>query len=196
MPEVAFMKVEIAKEEGEIPALYGLGFSFRVTSDITYTQFENSNSDIEHMRKVAATLAHMDDGHNKFLESMVIWAQVRAPRYWWQEMDTYRVGVTKQSESTMHTLMKTGVNGSMFEDQNDNCIETVQQRIDEGQPHWRVKTALSEGFLQERMICMNYKVLRGIYRQRKGHRLPHWRMFLEQVLGGIKYPDYISEKCK
>ncbi|MCK9240314.1 hypothetical protein [Desulfocurvus sp.] len=55
---------------------------------------------------MAEKLAPLDKGHNKVLESMCVWLDVRMPRYWWQEFDTYRVGVTKQSESTMHILIR------------------------------------------------------------------------------------------
>lgn len=57
-------------------------------------------------KEIAPKLAHKQGGHNKFLESMMMWLDVDAPRYWWQEFDTYRVGVSKQSESTMHTITK------------------------------------------------------------------------------------------
>ncbi len=60
---------------------------------------------VENMPALAVKLAPKGLGHNKFLEAMVVWLDVRAPRYWWQEADTYRIS-TKQSESTMHTLVR------------------------------------------------------------------------------------------
>ena len=57
------------------------------------------------MKEISEKLHDKDEGHNKFLESIIIWAEVTAPRYWWQEADTYRLS-TKQSESTMHTLIE------------------------------------------------------------------------------------------
>lgn len=53
----------------------------------------------------AGRLFEKDGGHNKFLESVILWLDVNAPLYWWTEADTYRLS-TKQSESTMHTLEK------------------------------------------------------------------------------------------
>lgn len=35
----------------------------------------------------------------------------------------------------------------------------------------KIKAMLPEGFLQTRMVSLNYEVLRNMYRQRKNHRL-------------------------
>ena len=83
------MKVEVVNESGYTEALLGLSLSH--------------NQPIENMADVALKLASKDGGHNKFLESIYIWLDITAPRFWWQEADTYRLS-TKQSESTMHTM--------------------------------------------------------------------------------------------
>ena len=149
------------------------------------------------MLTVADALAMKGMGHNKFLESMTVWIAVTAPRYWWQEMDTYRVGVTKQSESTMHTLTKRLVDNSMFEEPLTNmALSEINAMIKElgndgGPILSQIKAALPEGFLQKRVICTNYKALQGMYWQRKNHRLPHWPLFFDQVLKGLNYPRWI-----
>jgi len=78
------MDVKILEEAGYKHALYGISLSY--------------NKDIENMEKVSKSLCKLDGGHNKFLESIVVWLEINAARYWWQEFDTYRVGITKQSE--------------------------------------------------------------------------------------------------
>ena len=42
--------------------------------------------------------------HRKFMRMIVVYADVIAPLYWWKEFDTYRVGVEKNSCSTMHKI--------------------------------------------------------------------------------------------
>jgi len=79
------MDVKVLKEAGYEEALAGIGLSYNIT-------------DMKRLEKIARTLAPKDGGHNKFIESMVVWLEIRAPRYWWQEYDTYRVATTKQSE--------------------------------------------------------------------------------------------------
>jgi len=51
----------------------------------------NKNQTQSHSKKVAQILCDKDFGHNKFLESIYIWLDVTAPRYWWSEADTYRL---------------------------------------------------------------------------------------------------------
>jgi len=79
------MEVKILEEHGYENALRGMGFSFNTT-------------DPDKLYKVSRRLFNKDGGHNKFTESIVVWLEILAPRYWWQEFDTYRVGTTKQSE--------------------------------------------------------------------------------------------------
>ena len=64
------MEVKILKECGYEEAIYGLSLSYNVT-------------DLKKMRKVADNLAHKEGGHNKFLESIILWIEIDAPRYWW-----------------------------------------------------------------------------------------------------------------
>ena len=93
------MDVQIMAECGVVEAMVGLSLSYGV------------GKSYEEMLEVAKKLYNKDGGHNKFLESIVVWLNIDAPRYWWQQFDTYRVGTTKQSGSTMHTIMKRAGSG-------------------------------------------------------------------------------------
>ena len=42
--------------------------------------------------------------HRKFMRMITVYTDVIAPLYWWKEFDTYRVGVEKNSCSTMHKI--------------------------------------------------------------------------------------------
>ena len=44
--------------------------------------------------------------HRKFLRQLFVSMDITAPLYWWKQMDTYKVGVTMNSTSTMHTIHK------------------------------------------------------------------------------------------
>ena len=173
------MEVNVLNEAGYNEALYGLSLSY--------------NRNIGSMPRVAERLAKYDNGENKFLESIVIWLDVRAPRYWWQQFDTYRVGITKQSESTMHTLMKRHLSDADFSGTMKlDHISWLNSLIDK-RDFQRLKENLPEGFMQRRVVCMNYKALRHIYSQRYDHRLHEWREFLDGVLEHIEHPEFIRE---
>jgi hypothetical protein len=96
------MKVIIKNESGYDQAVEGIGFSYGIT-------------DFHRLKNVAYRLCDKDGGHNKFLESIQVWIEITAARYFWAEFDTYRVGTTKQSQSTIHTITKKPLTREDFE---------------------------------------------------------------------------------
>lgn len=173
------MKMEIIEEHGFYPAMKGLSRSF--------------NQPLENMPQVALRLASKDGGHNKFLESMVVWLDIEAPRFWWSEFDTYRAGVTKQSDSTMHTLKRQPLTQDNFEYFiRHDLLSFLNDLISDNSDIEMIKTHLPEGFLQGRTVCLNYKTVRNIILQRHKHRLPQWRQFCEFMIMHLKYSDYLG----
>lgn len=171
------MKVKILEEAGFDAAMLGLSLSY--------------NADLERMPARAAALAPFEGGHNKFLESIIVWLDINAPRYWWQQFDTYRIGVTKQSGSTMHTLLARELTEADFsEDTNPYIIDMVNTMIRSGDLN-AVKASLPEGFLQRRIVCTNYKALRHIITQREGHKLPEWATFCREIRDQVQHYDYL-----
>ena len=117
--------VRVLKESGFYEALFGLSLSFDVISPEVITGESNllSNEKFLKMQKVAQTLAFKGGGHNKFLESMQVWLLIRGSLSFWKQFDTYRVGTTKQSESTMHTLRKRVLTENDFTKETFNFIK-------------------------------------------------------------------------
>ena len=97
-------------------ALFGIGLSFGLTSGIKSVAKFKGAPEYSRLMKVARGLAHKQGGHNKFLETIMFTLDIDAPRYWWSQFDTYRVGISKQSESTMHTIMAREITDDDFED--------------------------------------------------------------------------------
>lgn len=173
------MKVKVISEYGKEEAVLGLSLSYNITQ--------------ERAAEVCKKLAPKDGGHNKFLESITVYLDVTAARYWWSQFDTYRTGITKQSESTMHTLMKNKLNENNFEQGTSyDIIDEVNYFI-ENKFFDRAKRNLPESFLQRRIICTNYKTLRTIIKQRKSHRLKEWKQFCEDVVEQLKLKEYTGD---
>ena len=100
------------------------------------------------------------DEHAKVLRGVMVWCSINAPRYFWVEMDTYRIGAERlSSESTMH------IEGRGLPE--DELIEK--------------KEHLEEGHMQKRIWMFSYQTLRRIYYQRRNHRLPQWRVFCDWI---------------
>jgi len=151
------------------------------------------NQSPEVMPDVAIKLGPKDLGHNKFLESIVVWFELEAPRFFWSEFDTYRVGMTKQSDSTMHTLKRQPLTQENFEYPIiSSYLKSLNGMISEDFKIEKLKNALPDGFIQGRSICTNYKVLRHIILQRYNHKLPQWRYFCKKILWNVPHKEYLG----
>lgn len=158
----------------------------------------NKDQPISNMPRVADKLKDLDGGHNKFLEHIYIWVVVKAPRYWWQEADTYR-HASKNSESTMHTIFNNALTVHNFECGNIHPEALLHcNRLLETGNHSLLKRYLPEGFLQKRMWVFNYKTLRGMIINRKNHRLPHWPYFITEMYKQLENPELLPfpDYCK
>lgn len=188
------MQVIKLKEAGFEEAALGLSLSFKTINSEDMNKISKGDYILADRIKdvVMPNLAHKGGGHNKFLESMYIWALVRANQAWWSQMDTYRI-MTKQSTSTMHTLAKHKPTKEDFEPDTD--IVMVTRFIDE----WSIlrkdidtlRRALPQGYLATRQLCLSYKTLQNIYYQRNNHRSKDWKEFLNQITSQLDYPDFI-----
>jgi hypothetical protein len=137
----------------------------------------------------------------KFLESIDVWVFIQASRDFWSEFDTYRVDMTKQSSSTMHTLSKRYVNYEDFElgtkwkaiDNLNDALHDFNNTTSLAYHNVSIlKKNLPEGWLQERVIKTSYKTLKWILEQRDGHRLEQWGKFKDSILEQLEHPEYIT----
>ena len=147
--------------------------------------------------------------HRKFMRQIFVSVDITAPLYIWKELDTYKVGTTANSTSTMHKLASTPITKECFEmddfkdlkiydkepyniddytsDMWDSVIdycETLRKRYIETKQkdYWKeLIRILPESWLQTRTVTMNYENLYSIVRQRKGHRLTEWNQFINFV---------------
>lgn len=183
------MDVKILEEHGYNAALRGLSYSFKDRSIDPIVWWTTER--IAKIEKTALALSKRDGGHNKFLESITVYLDMEAPRFFWSEFDTYRAGVTKQSESTMHTISKRPLNQRDFDNPvPDNHLEFLNG-IRQSVSVEILKGHLPESYLQRRVVVLNYKVLRGMILQRHDHRLPHWKEFIEEVLSQVEHPELL-----
>ena len=130
---------------------------------------------------LARRLVAAGPSHAKFLRTIVAWVTIDAPRYWWCQFDTYKIGTTALSESSMHTIMSRPLRDCDFaRGISRRHLQHLNRLIQKGEFH-KVKTNLPEGFLQMRGICLNYQVLRTMYHQRRTHRLEEWQVWCDWI---------------
>lgn len=176
------MEIRLMRMEGLSEALFGIGLSYGLTSE--YEGWDDVPFDRRmKLQEIAAKLCKAGAGEDKFLRQVMCWWDVRAPRYWWAEADTFKVGTVAQSESTMHTITRRPldalvdfeepVDGDVLNRLNDH-IRWYNETEGDVEEFMAIKNMLPEGFLQRRVWTLNLANMKNIYRQRKNHRLPQW----------------------
>ena len=128
---------------------------------------------------------------------------ITAPLYFWKEYDTYKVGTTANSCSTMHKIHSKPIELSDFSidnftvedgvvdmELNDFFInviadcEQLRQKFLETKDkrYWRgLVQLLPSSYNQMRTCTMTYENLRNMYHARKNHKLTEWHTFCEWV---------------
>lgn len=192
------MRIELLEHSGFKQSVAGAWLSYGKADfdKIVAWNKDNYKEVKEDLIRLSEKLAGMDGGHNKFLEGLTYWILIQAPLRWWKQMDTYRVGITKSSESTMHLSWKGGLSASDFENPelvypetlkrlNDDihafCNCTPDEKDKKKMLENSITTNLPDGYLQTRLVCVNAKCLRNIYLQRRNHKLNEWSLFCDFI---------------
>ena len=172
------------------------------------TALRIGHSDLTLMR----VLAKAGDDHGKFLRMINVTADITAPRYWWTEFDTYKVGTVANSCSTMHKLTSKPIELSDFSLDDFEAVHVSGKRlgVEDGylsfsqlleqtvfdceylrkkyvetndQKYWRgLIQLLPQSYNQRRTVQLNYQVLGHMYFARKNHKLTEWHDFCDWAL--------------
>lgn len=143
--------------------------------------------------------------HAKFMRFIIVYVDITAPRYWLTEMDTYRMGVEKNSCSTMHTIHKRPLTEKDFSTE-DSCGEHYFKRMldmlnrcrelfleTKAMRYWRTLIKLlPQSFNQRRTYMISYQALRNMYHARKNHKLTEWHDFCAWV-ETLPYSELITD---
>ena len=153
-------------------------------------------------------LAKAGPEHAKYRRMIVVYADVTAPRYWWTEYDTYKVGTVANSCSTMHKIADKKFTPEDFSTEHlvgksfaalKNTIEVMNLEREhylatkDKDCWWQMIQLRPQSYNQKRTIMLNYEVLATIYRQRKGHKLDEWRDFCKWI-EQLPYSELITDK--
>lgn len=142
--------------------------------------------------RLARQLIAAGSEHRKFLRQIVVTVDITAPLFWWKEADTYKVGTTANSTSTMHKLTDKPITLSCFET-GDYCPEIItsgeevnyliqfleglrqKYKATKDKRYWKELVRwLPESWLQTRTITLSYENIRNMVHQRSNHKLVEW----------------------
>ena len=157
--------------------------------------------------------------HRKFMRMIVVYLDITAPLYWWKEFDTYKVGTTANSCSTMHKIAAKefmlddfsheyliNENGVAVEDWQSewledlhitiarlNCARQCYLDTNDKKYWWQMIQLLPSSYNQRRTVMLNYEVLANIYKSRRNHKLDEWHTFCDWI-EGLPYAALITGK--
>ena len=152
--------------------------------------------------KLAQVLIKAGKEHRKFLRQIMVCVDITAPRYWWSEFDTYKIGTTANSCSTMHKLNAYPITIDMFAIDEIFDFDSIYDTIivleilrklyndTKDIKYLRaMKQRLPESFLQKRTVTMNYENIYEIVRQRGNHRLNEWYGDTMEWINALPYKN-------
>lgn len=155
-------------------------------------------------------LARAGTDHRKFMRMIVVYVDVTAPRYWWAEADTYKVGTVANSCSTMHKihakeLTQDDFSHEFFFGEEELVLERILYQLNycrekfnaTGNKNWwwKIIQLLPQSYNQRRTLMLNYEVLANIYHARRNHKLTEWREFCRWI-ESLPYSELITGEEK
>ena len=165
---------------------------------------------------LATRLIKAGTEHRKFLRMIHVQMDVTAPLYWWKEADTYKVGTTANSCSTMHKIaakeftLDDFSHEHLIDDQDDfenengqissykdflyydvlDVLNTARRQYLETKDKkywWQMIQLLPLSYNQRRTWDMSMETLLSILHQRKNHKLDEWNEFRDICLEQVPY---------
>lgn len=145
--------------------------------------------------------------HRKFLRQIFVSVDITAPLYWWKEFDTYKVGTTANSCSTMHKIHAKEFELEDFSTEHlsplsfsalRNLIDVMNLEREhyiackDKDCWWQMIQLLPTSYNQKRTVTMTYENLLNMLEYRRGHKLDEWRMFCDWIFT-LPYGSLLKE---
>lgn len=158
--------------------------------------------------QLAMKLSKAGTDHRKFMRMIIIQVDINAPRYWWTEFDTYKVGTVANSCSTMHKIhsKEFTIQDFSYEHLNGRGVVAMYEIIDvlnnyrekflktnDKDYWWNMIQLLPQSYNQLRTVTLNYEVLCNMYNARKNHKLDEWREFCKWI-ESLPYSELITHE--
>ena len=163
--------------------------------------------------------------HRKFLRMIHVQMDITAPLYWWKEADTYKVGTTTNSCSTMHKIaakeftLDDFSHEHLIDDQDDfenengqifsykdflyydvlDVLNKARRQYLETKDKkywWQMIQLLPSSYNQRRTIDMSMETVLNILHQRSHHKLDEWIELCDTMLKKIPYCQEFCDAMK
>lgn len=168
-----------------------------------YLCYAIGENDLTLMRKLYVA----GQPHRKYLRQIFAVMDITAPLYWWKEFDTYKVGTTANSCSTMHKIAAKEFTLSDFSTEHLTgmsiaALDHVLDVMNLERSHylgtkakdcwWQMIQLLPSSYNQRRTVSMTYENVMNMLDYREGHKLDEWREFCK-ILKQLPYVEEIRD---
>ena len=161
---------------------YGINFDIPIYKEDSI----NFKKSINHFRRLC-NLANtpMGTGHSNALKGVIVQMDVKAPQYFWQQLQRYHYIDFVSSQSKMHCINKMELEKLCMLSTNYEAINNAKESVkyyDSGEIN--IDDCLSNipmGLEYTARMTTNYLQLKTIYHQRKHHRSKQWKDFCEWI---------------
>ena len=174
------------KSDSDYKVVYTDPYSLEETKD-----FIIGKNDLNLMKR----LFKSGTEHRTYARMIQVSMDITAPLYWWKEMDRYTVGKSQVSCSTMHKIAAKEFKLDDFSHEHlidpygllaDIVTDLNSWRRDylktkDKQYWWQLIQLLPSSYNQRRTICMSYETVFKIIKERKGHKLDEWNIFVDTL---------------
>ena len=168
---------------------------------------------------LAKRLISSGSDHRKFMRQIFVSMDINAPLYWWKEFDTYKVGTTANSCSTMHTIHKKEFELDDFSHDHllpdalghlmvtidllnwyrNRYYECTMSKYGSAEACESAKKSywysmiqtLPSSYNQKRTVTLTYENFVNMYRARRNHKLAEWHTFCDTIRD-LPYSELIT----
>lgn len=166
--------------------VYGLENAVRCSKFPMATDTSTCTSEIVDRTNALGT-AKRGSGHDNFLNGIIVQFDLTFTVKAWTEAERYHFFDFISSQSTMHRITKFNLDEAYIKYVDKRIIEIMKElvsRYNETQlPKDYLNVLYSNpcGCELTAGMTTNYRQLKTIYAQRKGHRLPEWRELCDWI---------------
>ena len=189
------MKFETLEVAGFGSALKGMRNpknSWDKSDSVDYYEMNADGNDVEYYfdigendMKLAQSLILAGDEHSKFMRQIFVSVDITAPRFWFSEFDTYKIGITSNSTSTMHTISKNPITIDCFEVSDE--VKTILKHEHQQKRDFIFKCELTNN--QEK-LSKEFQINNYIYRiTNDGHIYACEKYVLDSIGRNRHYPE-------
>jgi hypothetical protein len=153
---------------------------------------DDCNYDITN-RTLSLAQSGKGEAHDQFLTGIRVNFDLTFSNKAWVELERYRFIEFVSSQSTMHRITKLDIRQQCNKYVWDETIHKLQLKANEynnlqdknteeaKELYLEILYNVPSGFELTARLTTNYRSLKGVYSQRKNHRLPEWREFCKWI---------------